>query len=230
MTLIWDSLHEALRLIWSGDPVVYGAALRSVWISALAVACATLIGLPVGTFLARISFPGRRWIVLIFRAGMAIPTVFLGLVCYALFSRHGPWSSAELLYTPWAIVVGEFALGLPLVVSITHGAIRSLDIRIAETVRTLGAGPIRRCLTYWSEARTGILLSIVTAFSRCVTELGIAMMVGGNIPTRTQTLATATAMETGRGEFARGMAMGLCLLLIALFVTSIVVAMGREDR
>jgi len=230
MTLLWESLQEAIRLITSGDPLVYGAAMRSVWISALAVACAALIGLPLGTLLARLCFPGRRWFVLLFRAAMAVPTVFVGLVCYALFSRDGPLGPAELLYTPWAIVLGEFVLAFPLIVSITHGAVQSLDARVGETAWTLGAGPLRRWRSYFSEARTGILLAVVTAYARCVTELGIAMMVGGNIKGRTQTLATAAALETGKGEFARGLAMGFCLLLIALVVMGVIVAMGREEQ
>ena len=196
----------------------------------MAVGMATIVGLPVGTLLARIRIPLRSFIILMFRGGMATPTVFVGLVCYALFSRRGPLGPLELLYTPWVIMIGEFCLALPLIVSITHGAVKSLDVRVGETARVLGARPLRRWLTYLSEARVGVTLAIVTAFSRCVTELGIAMMVGGNIKGRTQTLATATALETGKGEFARGMAMGMILLAIALVVTGLIVHLGREDR
>ena len=92
------------------------------------------------------------------------------------------------------------------------------------------SGPLRRWQIYLSEARTGVLLAVITAYGRCVTELGIAMMVGGNLKGRTQTLATATALETGKGEFARGIAMGLYLLLIALVVTAVIVSLGREER
>ena len=127
-------------------------------------------------------------------------------------------------------MAGEFLLALPLVVTISHGAIAALDPRVAETAKSLGAGLVRRWLTYLSEAKTGILVAMMTAFSRCVTELGIAMMVGGNIKERTQTLTTATALETGQGEFARGLAMGLILLLIAMIVTSLIVFLGREDE
>jgi tungstate transport system permease protein len=230
MALIGKSLLEALHLIVSGDPTVLDAALRSVWISGLAVCIAALVGLPLGTLLARVRVPGRRFLILMFRAAMAAPTVFVGLICYALFSRNGPLGPTDWLYTPWVIVVGEFMLALPLIVSITHGAVKSMDWRVAETAWTLGVGPLRRWVTYWSEARVGIMLAIVTAYARCVTELGIAMMVGGNIRGRTQTLATATAMETGKGDFTRGLAMGLILLIIALAVTAVIVMLGREDR
>ena len=230
MDLIWEGCREAFRLLIHRDPLVFDAAARSVWISLLAVGLATIVGLPVGTLLARMSFPARDLMVLACRAGMALPTVFVGIVCYALFSRRGPLGPLDLLYTPSAIVCGEFLLALPLVVSITHGAVKALDPRVGETAWTLGAGPLRRWRTYLSEARVGVMLAVLTAFSRCVTELGIAMMVGGNIKDRTRTLATATALETGKGEFARGMAMGIVLLAIAMGVTAVIVYVSREEK
>ncbi len=218
MNLISDGIRDAIGLLLAFDPLILDAALRSVWISLLAVVLSTLVGLPLATLLARIDFPARSAVLLMFRATMAFPTVFVGIVCYALFSRRGPLGPLQLLYTPWAIVFGEFLLALPLIVSLGHGALQSLDPRISETAWTLGAGRLRRWQTYLSEARVGIVLAVLTAFSRCVTELGIAMMVGGNIQDRTRTLATATALETGKGEFARGLATGSILLLIAMVV------------
>ncbi len=178
MDLIWEGLQQAFRLLLQFDPLVLDAAARSVWISVLAVGLATLAGLPLGTLLARVSFPTRALVVLLFRASMAFPTVFIGIVCYALFSRRGPLGPLGLLYTPWIIVFGEFLLALPLVVSITHGAVKALDPRVGETAWTLGAGFLRRWRAYISEARVGVTLAVLTAFARCVTELVIAMIVG----------------------------------------------------
>ena len=229
MELIRDGLTEAIHLLAQLDPLVIGAAARSLWISTVSVVVAGLLGIVIGIWLARREFPGRTALVVCFRGGMGIPTVLIGLICYAMLSRRGPLGGLELLYTPWAIMIGEFFLALPIVVTLTHGAIRGLDSRVAETARTLGAGTLRRCMTYLSEARLGVLLALLTAFARCFTELGIAMMVGGNIALRTQTLATATASETARGEFARGMAMSLILLAIAMIVTAAIAWFGRED-
>ncbi|MAE64025.1 MAG: ABC transporter permease [Phycisphaeraceae bacterium] len=228
MELIWQGLVDACRLVVGLDRMVMAAGIRTIWISTLSVALATVIGLPVGTFLARVAFPGRQWVVIVLRGLMAVPTVFIGLFCYAMFSRRGPLGPLELIFTPWAIVIGELLLALPIVVSISHGSIKALDRRVAETAWTLGAGPWRRWLTYLSEARVGVTLGVLTAFARCVTELGIAMMVGGNIKDRTRTLATATALETSKGEFARGMAMGLILLAVAMLVTIFIVVVSRE--
>ncbi len=230
MRFIWDGISEAFYLLTTADSMVFSAAWRSLWISCLAVVAASALGLPIGAGLACATFWGRRFLVIVFRAGMALPTVFVGVFCYILFSRRGPLGPAELLYTPWAIVVGEFLLAFPIVVSITHGAVKALDPRVAETTMTLGAGPARRWLTYFSEARIGVLLAVLTAFARCVTELGIAMMVGGNIKGRTRTLAAAAALETEKGEYARGMAMGLLLLLVALGVMAIIATLSGEGE
>ncbi|MCP4194195.1 MAG: ABC transporter permease [Pirellulaceae bacterium] len=229
MDLIWNGSREAFRLLIHLDSAVLDAAFRSLWISVFAVSVATFIGVPLGIGLARVNFPCKRLLVVGCRSCMAFPTVFVGLVCFALFSRRGPLGPLELLYTPWVIVWGEFLLALPMIVSITHGAIKSLDPRVSETAWTLGANRFRRWGTYVSEARVGVVLAVLTAFSRCVTELGIAMMVGGNIKDRTRTLATATALETGKGEFGRGMAMSLILLTIAMGVTFFIVLLSREE-
>ncbi len=222
MELLWNGLVDAIELIFSLDSLVVSAAWTSLWVSLTAVILATCVGILIGLVLARKKIAGHKFWVIAFQAGMGVPTVLIGLLCFASFSRRGPFGAAELLYTPWAIVAGEFFLALPIVVSLTCGAISALDRRVFETAKTLGAKPFRRCLTYLSEARIGIVLAILTSFARCFTELGIAMMVGGNIKFRTRTLATATAMETSQGEFSRAIAMSLILLLMAMTITAVI--------
>ena len=219
MELLWDGLTGALQLLRDRDPLVVGAAWRSLWISGLAVVLAGCVGIPLGSLLAQTRFVGRAFWVVLFRAGMSIPTVLIGLVCYALFSRRGPLGGLDLLYTQWGILAGECALALPIIVTWTHRALCGVDRRAGETLRTLGAGPLQRWRTLVAEARMGIALALLTAFARCLTELGIAMMVGGNVKHRTRTLTTATALETARGEFDRGVAMSTILFLVALLVT-----------
>jgi len=218
--LLREGVFEALRYLVSFDPEVMEPAWRSLWISSVAVLAATLVGIPLGTLLARRPFRGRDLVVLVARAGMAVPTVFVGVVGYGLLSRRGPLGPMDLLYTPWAIVLGELFLALPMTVSLTHGAVRALDLRVAETARTLGAGVARRAWTYLLEARIGVVLAVLTAFARCVTELGVALTVGGGIEGYTRTLPAAMALETGKGEFGRCLAMGFVLLAVALAVAA----------
>jgi tungstate transport system permease protein len=228
--VIRDGVSDALRLLLQRDPSVIDAAVRSLWISILAVSAASLIGIGLGLALARKKFPGQRGLVVLARVGMSVPTVLIGLLCFGVLSRRGPLGSLELLYTSWAIVIGEFFLALPIVTTLSHGAFLRLDPRVSETAFTLGAGPVRRAMTCLRETRLALLLAVLTAFSRCFTELGIAMMVGGNISGRTRTLTTATALETSRGEFSRGVAMSLILLLIALLLTLAIALAGRNGR
>ena len=221
MQLLWDGFSGAIKLLAERDNLVLAATWRSLWISGLAVSLASLLGVAIGLFLARARFFGRVAVLIAFRAGMSVPTVLIGLLCYAMLSRRGPFGGSDLLYTPWAIIIGEFFLALPIIVTWTHGSIAALDSRVAETAITLGAGRSRRCFTYLSEARMGISLSILSAF---------AIMVGGNIKYQTRTLTTATALETARGEFERGVAMSLVLLFVAVFVTIVIAAIGRNER
>ncbi len=230
MQFLWEGFVGACQLLLGRDPLVLAAAWRSLWISCFAVAFAAALAIPLGSLLAQAKFPGRTAMIVLARAGMSIPTVFIGLMCYGMLSRRGPLGGLDLLYTPWAIVIGQLLLAVPIVVTWTHTSFANLDPRVAETAFTLGAGRWRRWLTCLSEARLGITLALLTAFARCFTELGIAMMVGGNVKYRTRTLTSATALETARGEFERAVAMSLVLLFIALIVTVLMAWLGRREK
>ena len=222
MEFIWNGIIEAFKLILAADPQVLDAAWRSIWISTTAVSLAAVVGIAIGSLLARANFRGRILLIILFRAGMGIPTVLIGLIGYALLSRQGPLGMLELLYTPVGIVLGEFALALPIIVSLTHAAITNLDPRVYETAVMLGASPWQRLKTYLGETRLSITLALLTAFARCFTELGIAIMIGGNIKSITRTLATATTLETARGNLSRAVAMSLVLLLMAIVMTTLI--------
>ena len=229
MQLFWQGLTSAMQLLVRGDSLVLNAAWRSLWISVVAVLVAGIVGVPLAGYLAGRTFAGRRLVVVLFRAAMSVPTVLIGLLCYAALSRRGPLGALDMLYSPWGIVLGEFCLALPIIVVWSHGVLSGMDARVVETARTLGANPWRVALTCVSETRLGIALALLTAFARCSTELGIAMMVGGNIKYQTRTLTTATALETARGDFERGVAMSLLLLVLATAVTGLIAWMGRHE-
>ncbi len=228
MDLLQAGLADAWHLITTGNAAVMEATWLTLRVSTAAVFCAALLALPFGAWAGHRHFFGSRFLVVLARTGMGIPTVFVGLVCYALFSRRGPLGEWELLYSPAAIMAGEFLLALPIIFAMSQGAVASLDRRVSDTAVTLGASPLRILWTLISEARIGVVLGVLTALARCLTELGIAVMVGGNIRGRTRTLATATALETGRGEFARGLAMGLILVTLSLSFTLLLALLTRR--
>jgi tungstate transport system permease protein len=199
---------------------VVSATGLSLGLSATAVAIASLGGIPFAAVLGLSRSRRRDLAMLGARVAMSFPTVVVGLLVYGLFSRSGPFGRLRLLYTPQAIVIGEVVLALPLVVALGASAVGALDPRFRDTARSLRLGRVRTIGLAVSEARDGIVAAILVAFARCVTELGVALLVGGNLRGRTRTLTTAIALETSRGDFAQGMRLGVVLILLALVVNA----------
>ena len=218
---ILEGLTEALRLLSIGDNGVYGIAGVSLFVAGISTLLAGLVGLPVGYFVAMRAFRGRRAVTLILNTLLALPTVVIGLVVYALLSRRGPLGFIDLLYTPSAMIVGETLLAVPIVAVFALSALRAVDPRAADTAATLGATPAQTAWVVLTEARFGLLSAVVASFGRVVAEVGIAMMLGGNIKDSTRTMTTAIALETGKGEFGTAFALGI-VLLIAAFAANIV--------
>lgn len=225
-------LATALSLILRADPELLGIVWRSVRISLTSTLLAALVGLPAAAFLSLKRFAGRRALVTLLNALMAMPTVVLALALYALLSRNGPLGYLDLLFTPGAMIIGQTALILPIVISLATAAIGQADPRLLETLTSLGAGPVRRFATLLTEQAPAILASVVAGFGRAVGEVGVSMMLGGNIRRITRVMTTAIALETNRGAFDLAVALGIILVLLALLVNGGLRALtefGREE-
>lgn len=215
-----ESLWVALQRILTGDPDTYTALRTTLWVSTVSSAVSLAVGIPLGFFLGYGSFPGQRGLRTVADTLLSMPTVLIGLLVYGLLTHKGPLGRFGLLFTVHAIIVGETLLALPIVIALTASAVEALDARLRVTLLSLGAGPCRRLLTSVREARFGVLTAALTAYGRVLTEVGIAIMVGGNIKGHTRTLTTAIALETNKGDFASGMALGLILLFLASCVNA----------
>ena len=207
---------------------VAAAAALSLGLSVSAVTIAALPGVPAAAVLGLARTRGRDALLVAARVGMACPTVVVGLLVYGLFSRTGPLGRLGLLYTPQAIVVGEVLLALPLILALGASAVGGLDPRFRDTARSLRLGRARTALLAVGEAWEGFAAALLVAFARCVTELGVALIVGGNLSGYTRTLTTAIALETSRGNFGRGVALGLVLVAVALLVNLLVAVAFRR--
>jgi len=194
------------------------ATLLSLRVSLASTVLAALIGIPAGTWLGSSVFRGRRAVVVLTNTMMAMPTVLVGLLVYALLSRQGPLGMLGLLYTPTAMIAGEALLALPLLVALSRGAVENLDLRAHETAVTLGAGRARTILVLAREASPALGAAVLSAFGRVLSELGIALMVGGNIRGETRTLTTSMTLATARGDFELAAALGVVLLVVAFGV------------
>ncbi|HYE36953.1 ABC transporter permease [Methylocaldum sp.] len=213
-----DSFLAALRLIFQFDPKVYQIVWISLRISLTATVCAALLAVPAGVWSASTEFTGKRLLRQSLNSLMAMPTVMIGLIFYGLFSRRGPLGDFGLLYTPAAVIIGEAVLVFPLVMNLAMTAVESADPRLLPTLRSLGASRVQQFGLVLSETRLSLLVAVAAGFGRAIGEVGTAMMLGGNIQGLTRTMTTAIALETNKGEFELGLALGMMLLLVAFSV------------
>lgn len=218
MDYILDAGVKAFGLLLALDREVFGIALLSLAVATSAVVLATLLGVPLAYVVATRDFPGKAAVLTIFNTLMALPTVLVGLFCYAFLSRRGPLGFLDLLFTPTGIVIGDVIIALPLIVALTIAAVKAVDPRARLAALALGATSYQASWTVFLEARYALMAALMNGFGRVVAEVGAAMMLGGNIRGYTRTLTTAVALETSKGEFAFAMALGLLLLTLALVV------------
>ncbi len=213
-----QSLSAALELVFQFDPGVWFVVWVSLKISFLAVSISSIFAIPLGTWIAINRFTGKQFLQQILNTLMAIPTVVIGLFLYGLLSRQGTFGEFGLLYTQWAIVIGECLLISPIILNLTVTAIHSSDSRLVPTLLTLGANRLQLITLVLSETRFAVMAALVTGFGRAIGEVGIAMILGGNIQGHTRTMTTAIALETSKGEFEFALALGILLLIIAFIV------------
>ena len=228
MSYILEGVETAARLLVTGDPETYSAVAATLRSTGLAMVAALLAGLPLGFLLGYAQFPGKRLLRTVSDTLMAFPTVVIGLLVYLMLSRQGPLGSLELLFTVPGMSIGLALLALPMVVSLTASAVEEMDPRLRLALLSLGADRFQLLLGILREARFGVMAGAVAAFGRVVSEVGISMMVGGNIKWHTRTITTAIALETGKGEVATGLALGTVLLLIALAVNAVLALLRRR--
>lgn len=189
---------------------------RSLVVSGSALAIAVGLGLPLGIALAMGRFPGRSLLIALVRAGMALPPVVVGLAIYLLLSRSGPLGGLGWLFTVRAMILAQTALALPFVIGGTQLALQSLPTELAAQIHALGATPRQIRWTLLREALPGIVFAIAIALGRSISEVGAVLLVGGNIQGQTRVMTTAIILETNQGHFELALALGICLLAIAL--------------
>ena len=218
MDYLLDGIATALQLIVTLDAEVTHCTLVSLQVSAIAILMASLVGLPCSFLIGMYDFHGKKTVITLFNTLMAIPTVVIGLFVFSFISRQGPLGVLGLLFTPAAMVIGQFLLATPIVVALSYAAIQGIDPRVKMTALTLGARSHQVIITLLLEARFAIIAAVIAGFGRVIGEVGSAMMLGGNIRGYTRTISTAIALETSKGEFSLGLALGMILLSVALSV------------
>jgi tungstate transport system permease protein len=220
-------------LIFSGNDEVYATVYRSLYVTGLGTLLACLWSIPIATVLGLYSFRGKWLIKGIFSSLIGVPTVALGLLLYLFMSRQGEFGFLHLLYTLNGIAIGQSILITPLIVSFTGNALGAADVQLRDLAKTLGASSLRINLVIIRETVWSMVLAITAAFNRGFGELGVAMMIGGNLFQETRVLTTSIALETNLGHFDTAMAYAIILMVIVVTITltiNLVERLRQEER
>ena len=222
MDEIVRGLVRAANLICTADPAVLEIVWLSLFVSGLALAISTVIGVPAGAALGLWSrIRVRGLITVLLYTGMGLPPVVVGLAVYLLLSRSGPLGFLGWLFTPSAMVLAQFVIALPVVAGLTMIAVQSVEPGVRLQVRALGATRWQELVAVLREARVGVMASVVAAFGSIISEVGAVMLAGGNIEGRTRVLTTAIVLDTRMGEFDLALALGIILLLLAFLANAL---------
>lgn len=229
MDYFFQAGGAALDLIFSLDREVYVVAWTSLVISTIAATLAAIVSIPLGMAVSLNEFRGKSFLLQILNTLMALPTVVVGLLLYGVLTRQGPAGDLGLLYTPFAMILGQFILIVPIITNLSITTVGSADPRLAITCQSLGASKLQQMIIFISELRLGLVAAVVTGFGRAIGEVGVAMMLGGNIEGYTRTMTTAIALETSKGEFELALALGIMLLTVAFVVNGCLSRLQRRS-
>lgn len=225
-----NAIHDAFFLLFSGDAALW----QIIWVSLKTSIIALFLAAPVavigGYAIAVRRFKGRRLLIWLTQVSLSFPTVLIGLLLYLMLSRQGPLGSLQWLFSQPGIIAGQVLIALPVLIAFTLAAVQAADSRLAETAISLGASQWRVMLTLLHEVRFGVMAAIITGFGRVISEVGCAIMVGGNIAGETRTITTAIALETSKGDFAQAIALGLVLVTVALAINALLMVAQGDAR
>jgi len=227
LTELWQGLLKAIQLIVSLDPEIMEIAGRSLAIAATSCCLATLICLPLGSLIHFNRFRGKRLLTNVVQALYSVPTVAIGLFVFVFLSRAGPLGELGIMFTPIAIVLGQTLLITPIILGLTISALSGVDKAISETAISLGANRFQATTLTIREARYAILTAVIMGFGRAISEVGLSLMVGGNIKGFTRTITTAISLETSKGDIELSMALGIILVFLALVIN---IALSRLQQ
>lgn len=227
---IWDGLAAAAWLVVTFDAALWEISLRSLRVTLSALVIASIIAIPLGTYLAVQRFAYRRLVIAIINALMGLPPVVVGLIVYVLLSRSGPFGVLDLLFTPTAMIIAQVIIITPVIASIAHQSMRELWAEYHDLLISLNTTKWQRIRALMYDGRRNLLTAALAGFGRAIGEVGAIMIVGGNIDHVTRVLTTAIALETGKGDFALALGLGFVLIGLAILVNIAIHSLSRTER
>ena len=217
-----DALTESIKLILSFDRNLYEIIFLSLKVSIIALFISTFLGLPIAGLLASTNFFGKKSIIVFFNSMMALPPVFVGLLLYVIFSQSGILGFMNILYTPTIMILAQIIIILPIIISVSTEVLDNIFKEYEEFFNSFGVSVFRRIKTTLFDARFSLFTCVLTGLGRALSEVGAIIIVGGNIVHYTRVMTTTIALETSRGNLTLAIALGIILILIAIFLNCIV--------
>lgn len=218
MVELWHGLLKAVELIVTLDPEVMQIAGRSLMIAVTSTIIGSIICLPISSLIHFNQFHGKKFLISLIQTLYSVPTVAVGLFVFVFISHAGPLGFLGLLFTPQAIVLGQVILITPILLGLTISALKGVDGTILDTARSLGASGLQMAVLVIKEARFAVMAAVVMGFGRAISEVGVSLMVGGNIRGFTRVITTAISLETSKGDIELSLALGIILVFLALVV------------
>jgi tungstate transport system permease protein len=230
LNLIFQGISQAFQLLIHGDPYVLKITALTLTVSLSATAISLLIGITLGVVIALNRFFGRQFIVSLINTGMGAPPVVVGLIVSVFLWRHGPLGIFHLIYTPYAIVIAQFVISLPIITGFTLASIQQIDPKLRLQMVSLGASRLQYLWLLIRDTRLPLLAAVMAGFGSIISEVGAATMVGGNIKDQTRVLTTAIVLEVSKGNFGTAIALGIILMALVYIVTLVLTAAQQRSR
>ena len=230
MDLIVEGIIEAFRLIFRGDPEVLKVTLLTLTVSLSATAISLIVGITMGTVIGLTRFTGRRFLVSLINTGMGSPPVVVGLIVSVFLWRNGPLGIFSLMYSPYAIVIAQCIISLPIITGFTMASIQQLDPKLRLQILALGASRLQLLWILVRDTRLPLLAAVMAGFGSIISEVGAAMMVGGNIEGHTRVLTTAIVLEVSKGQFGTAIALGIILMILVYVVNLVLTAAQQRSK
>lgn len=218
MNEILNGLVQAVELIVKCDSEVMSITLRTLEITISSTLIGVLIAIPIGGLIYFKNFTGKRSLINLIQTLYSLPTVLVGLLVFLLISNEGPLGNFQLLFTPGGMILGQTILILPIITGFTITALYGVKSEIKDLALSLGASDFQTIHTIMKEAKYALYAAVILGFGRAISEVGVALMIGGNIRGFTRVITTTMSLETAKGNLELSIALGIILLGIALLI------------
>ena len=198
---------------------VFEAISISLHVSFVSTLFAFLLSIFFGYLIATKKFIIKKYVVSVLGSLTSIPPVCAGLIVYLIISRSGPLGWMELLYTPSAMIIAQFIIIFPIMVTLIINYIEREYPQLRDELISYGASQKDILFLLITNQKGIYLTTLLIGFGRAVSEYGAAAIVGGSIDHITRNMTAMIALETAKGNILIGVTLGAILISISLIIS-----------